>query len=294
MPFIKTNSVSLSGNSEEVELFYKDVGRGKPIILIHGWPLNHEMWEYQLNELPRYDVRVIAYDRRGFGRSSRPWDGYDYDTFASDLRAVIDTLDLNDVTLVGFSMGGGEVARYLANYNNDGRVVRAALVGAVTPFLLKTADNPRGIPKEQFDSMKKDIEEDRAKFLSAFGKTFYGYHTFNHPVSEEFLQHNLTRCLNAALYATVKSMDAWSTTDFRNDLTKIKTPLLVIHGREDETVPIEISAEETVKIVPHAEYVVYDDAPHGLFYTHKNKFNEDLLSFVGGHAIESYHKYKGF
>ena len=294
MPFITTKSVSLSGNSEEVELFYKDVGRGKPIILIHGWPLNHAMWEYQLNELPKHNVRVIAYDRRGFGNSSRPWEGYDYDTLASDLRAIIDKLDLNDVTLVGFSMGGGEVARYLAKYNADGRVTRAALIGSVTPFLLKTTDNPRGIPQEEFDTMKEQLEEDRAKFLSDFGKKFYGYHTFNHPVSEEFLQQSLTRSLNAALYATVKSMHSWSTTDFRDDLTKIKIPLMVMHGREDETVPIEISAEETVKQVPHAEYVVYDDAPHGLFYTHKNRFNEDLITFAGGKNIDSYHKYKGF
>lgn len=285
MPFITTNSVSLSGNSETVEIYYKDVGRGKPVILIHGWPLNHEMWEYQLNELPKSNVRVIAYDRRGFGKSSRPWDGYDYDTFASDLRTLIDELDLNDVTLIGFSMGGGEVARYLAKYNMDGRVKRAALIGSITPFLLKTDNNPRGIPQEQFDAIKDELEDDRAKFLSAFGKTFYGVHTFNQPVSNEFLQQNLSRCLNAALYATVKSMQAWSTTDFRNDLTKIKVPLLVIHGREDETVPIGISAEETVKQVPHAEYVVYDDAPHGLFYTHKNKFNEDLLTFIGGEKI---------
>lgn len=294
MSFVITNSVSLSGNSEEVQIFYKDVGRGKPIVLIHGWPLNHEMWEYQLNELPKHNVRVIAYDRRGFGKSSRPWDGYDYDTFASDLKVLIGTLDLNDVTLVGFSMGGGEVARYLAKYNSDGRVTRAALIGSVTPFLLKTADNPHGIPQEEFDSIKEQLEEDRAKFLAAFGKTFYGYHTFSHPVSDEFLQQNLTRSLNAALYATVKSLQAWSTTDFRNDLTKIKIPLLVMHGREDETVPIGISAEETVKQVPHAEYVVYDDAPHGLFYTHKNKFNEDLLTFASGHNIDFYYKYKGF
>lgn len=285
MPFITTNSVSLSGSSEMVEIFYKDVGRGRPVILIHGWPLNHEMWEYQLNELPKSNLRVIAYDRRGFGKSSRPWEGYDYDTFASDLKALIDALDLNDVTLVGFSMGGGEVARYLAKYNTDGRVTRAALIGSVTPFLLKTSDNPKGIPQEQFDSIKEQLEEDRAKFLSAFGKTFYGVHTFNQPVSDEFLQQNLARCLNAALYATVKSMQAWSTTDFRNDLTKIKIPLLVIHGKEDETVPIDISAEETVKIVPHAEYVIYDDAPHGLFYTHKNKFSEDLITFVSGDHI---------
>lgn len=287
MPFITTNSVSLSGSSEEVRIFYQDIGRGRPVVLIHGWPLNHEMWEYQLSELPKHNIRVIAYDRRGFGHSSRPWEGYDYDTFASDLKALIDALDLNDVTLVGFSMGGGEVARYLAKYNSDGRVTRAALISAVTPFLLKTEDNPRGIPRDRFDVIKEELEEDRPKFLAGFGKQFFGVHTFTHPVSSDFLHHNLMLTLNAAGYATVKAMQAWSTTDFRNDLTKIKIPLLVLHGRADETVPIDISSEETVKQVPHAEYVVYDDAPHGLFYTHKHRFNEDLLTFIGGeHIIE--------
>lgn len=280
MPFITTNSVSLSGSSEQVKIFYQDIGRGKPVVLIHGWPLNNEMWEYQYNELPKHNIRVISYDRRGFGKSSRPWDGYDYDTFASDLKLVLEELDLTDVTLVGFSMGGGEVARYLSKYNTDGRVTRAALVSAVTPYLLKTDNNLNGMLQEEFDGIREQLEDDRPKFLASFSKSFYGVHLFSQPVSDEFLHRDLMLTLNSAGYATIKSMQAWSSTDFRDDLTKIKIPLLVIHGKADETVPISASAEETVKLVPHAEYIVYDDAPHGLFYTHKNKFNEDIINFI--------------
>ena len=280
MPFITTKSVSLSGNSEEVKIHYQDIGRGKPVILIHGWPLNLEMWEYQFSELPKHNIRVIAYDRRGFGKSSRPWEGYDYDSLASDLKALIEELDLVDVTLVGFSMGGGEVARYLSKYNNDGRVSKAVLVSAVTPFLLKTDDNPTGLPEEQFDTIREQLEEDRPHFLAGFSKQFYGVHLFSNPVSDEFLHRDLMLTMNSAGYATVKTMQAWSTTDFRNDLPKISIPVLVIHGKADETVPIDGSADETVKYVPHAEYIVYDDAPHGLFYTHKHKFNEDLINFL--------------
>lgn len=280
MPFITTHSVSLSGSSEEVNIFYQDIGRGRPVVLIHGWPLNYQMWEYQLNELPKHNIRVIAYDRRGFGLSSRPWEGYDYDSLAHDLKLLIEELDLTDVTLVGFSMGGGEVARYLSKYNSDGRVTRAAFISAVTPYLLKTEDNPTGMPQEQFDTIREQIEDDRAAFLASFGKMFYGVNLFSHPVSNEILQHDMVLALNSAGYATVKTMQAWSATDFRKDLPQIKIPVLVIHGKEDQTVPIDASSDETVKYIPHAQYIVYDDAPHGLYYTHKHKFNEDLINFV--------------
>lgn len=280
MPFILNNSVSLSGASEEVQIFYQDIGRGKPVVLIHGWPLNLEMWEYQFNELPKHNIRVIAYDRRGFGKSSRPWEGYDYDSFASDLNTLLETLDLYDVTLVGFSMGGGEVARYLSKYNTSGRVTKAALISAVTPYLLKTDDNPTGLPQDMFDTIKTQLEEDRPKFLEGFSKMFYGVHLFSNPVSEAILERDAVLAYQGASYATIKSMQAWSTTDFRADLAKITIPLLVLHGKADETVPIDASAEETVKLVPQAEYIVYDDAPHGLYYTHKNRFNEDIINFV--------------
>lgn len=280
MPFLRTNSVSLSGNSEEVKLFYQDVGRGKPVVLVHGWPLNSDMWEYQFNELPKHNIRVIAYDRRGYGKSSRPWDGYDYDTFAADLDLLLKELELTDVTLVGFSMGGGEAARYVSKYNTEGRVTKVAFISAVTPFLLQTDDNPTGIPQDQFEGMREQLEDDRAKFLADFGKKFYGVHLFSHPVSDEHMHHDLMMCFQAAGFATIKSMNAWSTTDFRGDLENVKIPTLIIHGKADETVPIDASADETVKYIPQANYIVYDDAPHGLHYTHKNKFNDDLISFI--------------
>ena len=177
-------------------------------------------------------------------------------------------------------MGGGEVARYLAKYNTGGRVTKAALISAVTPFLLKTDDNQTGLPQEMFDAMQEQIEDDRPKFLAAFGKMFYGVHLFSKPASQEILDHDAVLALNSAGYSTIKAMKAWSTTDFRADLDSIKIPTLVIHGKADETVPIDASAEETVKHIPHAEYLVYDDAPHGLYYTHKNRFNEDIIRFI--------------
>src|SRR5688500_5984743 len=167
-----------------VNLFYEDWGTGQPVVLIHGWPLSHEMWEAQLTELPQQGLRCIAYDRRGFGKSSKPWQGYDYDTLADDLKAVLDELDLNDVTLVGFSMGGGEVVRYLSKYGSA-RVSKAVLLGAVTPFLLKTSDNANGAPQEVFDGMIEKIREDRPAFLADFGKQFFGVNLLSHPVSQD-------------------------------------------------------------------------------------------------------------
>ncbi len=280
MPFITIKNQSNPEQGNDDQLYYQEVGSGKPVILIHGWPLNHQMWEYQLNELPNHNIRAIAYDRRGFGKSLKPWNGYDYDTFASDLNQLIQTLDLNDVMLVGFSMGGGEVARYLSKYNTEGRVTSAVLVSAVTPFLLKTSDNPDGVPQEQFDGMEKQIQEDRPKFLNAFGKAFYGVNLINHPVSAEILQHDMNLAMQATGYATLKSMKAWATTDFREDVKKINVPLLVIHGEKDGTVPIAISAEATVKLAPHAEFKVYEDAPHGLYYTHREQLNGDIIQFA--------------
>ena len=280
MPYVKTTSASLTETPDKVKIFYEDIGAGKPVVLIHGWPLSHKMWEYQINELPKHNIRVIAYDRRGFGKSSKPWDGYDYDTFASDLRLIIEKLDLTDVTLVGFSMGGGEVARYLSNYNSDGRVTKAAFISSVTPYLLKTSDNDTGLPQEQFDGMKEKLEDDRPAFLASFGKMFYVANMFSHPVSDEILQHDAVVALEAAGHATIKSMQSWSTTDFREDLRNVNVKALILHGKDDKTVPIEASSDETAKLLPQAQYIVYDDAPHGLYYTHKDKFNEDIIAFV--------------
>ena len=275
MPIIQS-----AGN---VDLFYHDWGSGKAVVLIHGWPLDADMWEHQSLFLARNGCRVIAYDRRGFGRSSQPWKGYDYDTFAADLKAVLDGLDVHDATLVGFSMGGGEVARYLATYGSE-RVSKAVLVAAVTPFLLKTADNPDGVDQSVFDQMIEGLEKDRPNFLANFSKQFYGAGLLNFSISNELLEWSRQVAMLASLKATVDCVRAFSETDFRGDLGKIDVPTLVIHGDADQTVPFEKSGELAAKIIPSAELKIYKGAPHGLFHTSKDALNQDLLAFIGANA----------
>lgn len=279
MSYVKVGT-DASGN--DVKLHYLDLNAGNAhgtVVLIHGWPLSGAMWDYQLAELPKHGLRVIAYDRRGFGQSSKPWDGYDYDTFAADLKALLDELDLHNVTLVGFSMGGGEVARYMANYGGA-RVARVAFVGSVTPYLLKTDDNPDGVDKDTFDTMVETINKDRADFLQTFSKQFYGVNLVSHPVSQAHLEGDFMRAYMASHKATIDCVRAFSETDFRNDLTQVQVPTLIIHGDSDKTVPIESSGEVTANALPSAHYIVYDGAPHGLFVTHKDRLNQDLLAFV--------------
>ena len=276
MSYIKAGT---DASGEDIKLFYTDHGTGNPVVLIHGWPLSHEMWDYQMAELPKHNLRVIAYDRRGFGKSTQTWDGYDYDTLANDLKAVLDELDLHNVTLIGFSMGGGEVARYMGRYGGA-RVSKVAFVSAVTPFLLKTQDNPDGVDKDTFDTMVDGINKDRADFLQTFGKSFYGVSLISHPVSQAHLDGDFARAYVASHKATVDCARAFSETDFRNDLTQIKVPVLVIHGDADKTVPIEVSGERMATALPNAQYLVYEGAPHGLFVTEKDRLNDDLVTFV--------------
>lgn len=265
--------------NQPVNLFYEDWGEGQPVVLIHGWPLSHQMWESQLLELPKHGLRCIAYDRRGFGRSSKPWEGYDYDTFADDLKAVLEELDLENVTLVGFSMGAGEVVRYFSRHGGA-RVAKAVLVGGVTPFLLKTDDHPEGAPQEIFDTMIEKIEEDRADFLNDFGKQFYGVGLLSKPVSQSLLDWNKTLALFASPKATIDCVRAFSETDFRSEMASVNVPTLVIHGDADKTVPIDFTGEQAARMIPNAEYKVYEGAPHGLFATEKDRLNEDLLGFI--------------
>ena len=276
MSFIKTTSETANNS---VNMFYQEYGKGKPVVFIHGWPLNHEMWEYQLAELPKHNLRCITYDRRGFGKSDRIWGSYDYDTLAADLNDLITQLNLSSVTLVGFSMGGGEIARYIGKYGTE-KIEKVVLISSVTPYMLKTNDNSEGIKKEIFDDMVDKINADRPEFLKEFGKQFYGVDMLSQPISKAMLQWNQAQCLTSSSNATVDCLRSFSETDFRNDLKKIDIPVLIIHGDADKTVPINVSGDKTATLLPHAKYIVYANAPHGLFITEKEKLNADLLNFI--------------
>ncbi|MFV8369183.1 alpha/beta fold hydrolase [Flavobacterium sp. LB2R40] len=262
-----------------VKLYVKDYGQGKPVILIHGWPLSNEMWEYQIETLVQNNFRVIAYDRRGFGKSSQPWNGYDYDTLSDDLKAIIDQLDLKDVTLVGFSMGGGEVVRYFSRHAGKG-VSKAVLIASITPFQLQTDSNPNGVPQEKYDAMAEQIKEDRIGFLDSFGKTFFGVSFISKPLSTPLLDYYKMLGSLASPRATLECAKSFSSTDFRGEMASVNVPTLIIHGDEDKTVPIEITAEVATKLIPDNKFIVYEGAPHGLFYIEKNKLNKDLIAFL--------------
>jgi non-heme chloroperoxidase len=261
------------------ELYYYDWGTGAPVVLIHGWPLTSASWEYQASALAESGFRVIAYDRRGFGRSGWPFTGYEYDTLAADLSTVLETLDLQAATLVGFSMGGGEVARYLGTYGAS-RVAKAVLIGAVTPFLLKTADNPDGVDKEVFDGLVESLKKDRAAFLENVWPPFYGRTLVHHTVSEPFLQSIQTMAMTGSPKATIELVGAWSGTDFRGDLPRITVPTLIVHGTGDATVPIEISGRRSAALIPNAKLLEYEGEPHGLIATAPDRLNADLLAFL--------------
>lgn len=262
-----------------VNLYYEDWGTGNPVVFIHGWPLDHQMWEHQMRALPEAGFRCIAYDRRGFGKSDKPWTGYDYDTFADDLKAVLDQLDLQNVTLVGYSMGGGEVVRYFSRHGGI-RVSKVVLISSIAPYTLKTEDNPDGVPAEVFDEMINNIKEDRPAFLTGFGKMFYGVNLISHQVSQAVLYWNLNLALQASPKATIDCITAFGKTDFRSEMNTIQVPVLIIHGSKDKIVPIEPTSEHAAKLIPGAKFLVYDDAPHGLFITDKEKLNEDLIRFI--------------
>jgi non-heme chloroperoxidase len=267
-----------------IEINYVDYGQGNPVVLIHGWPLDLQSWEFQLAELPLHGVRVVAYDRRGFGKSSKPWDGYNYDQFADDLKAVLDELNLQNVTLVGFSMGGGEVARYMSRHQGA-RVSKVVFISAVTPYLLKTEDNPEGVDKSTFDDMLKNIGKDRPDFLATFNKGFYGVGPISHPVSQPTLDWSQSIALQATPRATTECVKAFSATDFRQDLKSIKVPALFIHGDADKTVPFDNSAKRAVELVPGAQLVVYEGEAHGLNVTAADRLNRDLLTFLSGQPV---------
>lgn len=262
-------------------LFCHDWGSGRPVVLIHGWPLDADMWEYQVPDLLDAGYRVIAYDRRGFGRSDQPASGYDYDTLAEDLKAVLDGLDLREATLVGFSMGGGEVARYLSRHG-AARVASACLIASVTPCLLAGPDNPDGVPAGVFAEMIEGLKADRPAFLASFSKSFFGAGLLNFQVSSELLAWTGQVAMLASPVATLACVKAFSETDFRPDMKAFTVPTMIIHGSADAIVPAEKSAEVAARLVPNALYRLYEDAPHGLFFTDRRRLNPDLLAFLGG------------
>ncbi|MEP7143798.1 MAG: alpha/beta hydrolase [Ferruginibacter sp.] len=275
MPFIESTQI----NEDPIKIFYEDMGKGKPVVFIHGWPLSGSMWEYQLTQLPQQGLRCITYDRRGFGKSDRPFDGYDYDTLAADLKSLLDELDVNNVTLVGFSMGGGEIAKYFSLYGGA-RVSKVVLISTVIPYMLQTADNPDGVPQEDFDKMTGGMIADRPAFMEDFNKAFFGVSLINHPVSDAFLANCLTKVMDASPLATLQCAKSFSSTDFRQDVLKINVPTLIIHGDADKIVPIKATGEESAKLIPNSKFIVYEGAPHGLWYTDKDKLNHDLVDFI--------------
>lgn len=273
MPFIKTSA------APSTDLHYTDVGAGAPVVLIHGWPLSHTMWESQINALVDAGYRCIAYDRRGFGDSGKPSGGYDYDTFASDLNDLITALDLQEATLAGFSMGGGEVARYIGRYGT-GRVSKAMLLGSVTPFLLKTGDNPDGAPQELFDGMLAGVKKDRVAFLGEFFKNFFNTDTKYDGVSDDLLPFAKSVAWVASPIGTQQCIVAFGTTDFRADLAKFDIPTLIVHGDEDRIVPFPISGRKAAEVIKGSRLEVVKGAPHGFAATHAEQLNALMLDFL--------------
>jgi pimeloyl-ACP methyl ester carboxylesterase len=266
-------------NSTPIELYYEDHGSGPPVVLIHGWPLSGRSWEKQLTALVAAGRRVITYDRRGFGKSSQPATGYEYDTFAEDLHKLVTTLELRDFALVGFSMGGGEVARYLGTYGTE-RVSKAVFMAAVPPFLLKTPDNPGGVDISLFDGIKKGIATDRLAFLSQFLANFYNVDVLRgKQISDEVVRDSWNIASGASPIGTLECVTAWYT-DFRKDLPRIDVPTLIIHGDSDRILPIEVTGKATQAAIKGSRLVTVKGGPHGLNWTHAEEVNRELVSFL--------------
>jgi non-heme chloroperoxidase len=266
--------------TDAVDIFYKDWGSGQPIVFSHGWPLNSDSWESQMFHLANNGFRVIAHDRRGHGRSSQPWDGNDMDHYADDLAAVIEALDLKNAILVGFSTGGGEVARYVGRHGTQ-RVAKLGLVSAVPQLMLKTPDNPGGLPIEVFDGIRAGSVKDRSQlYLDIASGPFYGYNRPGAKPSQGIINSWWMQGMMGGHKNTYDSIKAFSETDFRADLKKFDKPTLVIHGDDDQIVPIDAAGRASAALVKGAKLIVYPGAPHGLTDTHKDKVNADLLAFA--------------
>lgn len=273
-------------NSSNIELYYEDHGSGKPVVLIHGYPLSGASWEKQVPTLLHAGYRVVTYDRRGFGKSSQPTTGYNYDTFAEDLRELINHLKLRDFCLVGFSMGGGEVARYLGKYGSND-VSEAVIISGVPPYLLKTADNPEGVDSSVFAGIEKAVAADRYAFFTGFFQNFYNSDVLlGKRVSEQVVQANWNTAAGASATASLACVAAWHE-DFREDLARIDVPTLVIHGDADRILPITASGLRTAKLIKGARQLVVKEGPHCVTWTHAEEVNAELLSFLGSRTRKS-------
>lgn len=273
MAYIKTR--------DGTDLYVKDWGSGRPVVLIHGWPLNADSWDAQALALANAGFRAIAYDRRGFGRSGQPFSGYDYDTLADDLADVMEASGATaNATLVGFSMGGGEVARYMSRHDGRG-VASAALISSVVPYMVRTDDNPHGTPREKLQAIGEGIQKDRYGFFQSFFKSFYGVGLIEHPVSQGQVDWAWWASNMAGLKPILACAESFGFTDFRPDLAAFRVPTLVVHGTSDATVPIDASGRAAAAGIAHAQLVEYDGAPHGLTATHSDRFTKDLLTFLG-------------
>ena len=264
------------------DLYVKDWGSGRPVILIHGWPLSADSWDAQAMALADAGYRAIAYDRRGFGRSAQPWAGYDYDTFSDDLADVMAaTGATRDATLVGFSMGGGEVARYMSRHDGKG-VIAAGLIASVVPYMRHAEDNPLGIPQEGLDGMQEAIRQDRPAFFREVFQSFFGVDAHPNLVSDDVLNWAWLMAMQAGLKPMIACTTAFVQTDFRDDLPAFHVPTLLVHGTGDVQVPIDISARKAAPAIAHSNLIEYEGAPHGLTVTHRERFTADLLAFLAG------------
>jgi len=267
-------------NSAEIDLYYEDHGSGEPVVLIHGYPLSGASWEKQLPVLLAAGHRVITYDRRGFGKSSQPTAGYNYNTFAEDLHKLVTKLNLNSFSLVGFSMGGGEVARYIGKYGSKG-VTSAVIIGGIPPYLLKTADNPEGVDGNVFEGIQKAVAADRYAFFTEFFKNFYNTDVLlGKRISEQAVQASWNIAAGASATASLACVSTWHE-DFRNNLAVIDVPTLVIHGDADRIVPLSASGERTAKLIKGARLVPINNGPHAVNWTHAEEVNRELVDFLG-------------
>jgi non-heme chloroperoxidase len=264
------------------QLYYKDWGTGQPIVFSHGWPLNSDSWESQMLFLASRGYRCVAHDRRGHGRSSQPWTGHEMNTYADDLATVMDKLDLKNAVMIGFSTGGGEVARYIGRHGTK-RVAGAALISAVPPQMLKTATNPGGLPMDVFDGIRAGEIANRAQLYKDIASgPFFGFNRPGAKVSQGSIDSFWAQGMQAGHKATYDCIKAFSETDFTEDLKKFTVPTLVVHGDDDQIVPIDASGRASAKLVKGSKLIVYPGAPHGLADTHKDKLNADLLAFIKG------------